>query len=91
MADYAANARGHRPKRLGIIYMTRMLAVTGVFALSLVCRHGPEPADSASRLLAVGCDCLGSLLLVPLAQRLRRCRWMGIGDSGLGIGFRNAE
>lgn len=63
MVDYAANVRGSRPERLAIIHMALMLTVVGVFALSLVCRHGPEPVDSASRLLATGCDCLGSLLL----------------------------
>lgn len=64
MVDYATNVRGPRPERLAIIHMTVMLTVVGVFALSLVCRHGPEPVDFASCLLATGCDCFGAILLV---------------------------
>jgi uncharacterized membrane protein len=64
MVDYAVNVRGPRPERLAILHMTLMLIVAGLFALSLVCRHGPEPVDSASRLLATGCDCIGALMLV---------------------------
>ena len=64
MVDYTVNVRGSRPERLAIIHMTLMLTVAGVFALSLVCRHGPEPLESASRSLATCCDCIGALLLV---------------------------
>jgi uncharacterized membrane protein len=35
-----------------------------VFAVSLVVRHGPEPAAGLPRLVAMGIDVLGTLLVV---------------------------
>ncbi len=63
MIDLAALVRGPRPERLALVHLSLMLSAAGVFAVSLVVRHGPEPAAGLPRLAITGIDVLGTLLL----------------------------